>query len=98
LEITITGRHQPIDAPAREYLEEKLGRLARISERLTAVTAVVDQEHGRHVVELTVSAPPNHVFSAKAEGDDLRKAIDGADHKLEAQVRSWKDKLTDHRL
>ena len=97
LEITITARHQAVEEPAREYLEERIGRLARIFERLTAVHAILDHQHGQHVVELTASAPPHHRFSARAEGLELRHAIDAADHKLEAQVRVWKDRLVDHR-
>ena len=97
MEITITGRHQPVEEAAREYLEERLGRLARIFERLTAVHAILDHGHGEYIVELTASAPPHHRFSARAEGAELRLAIDVADHKLEAQVRSWKERIVDHR-
>lgn len=97
MEITITGRHKPIEEPARDYLEERLGRLTRLFDRLTAVHAIVDHEHGEHIVELTASAPPHHRFSARASGSDLRQTIDAAGHKLEAQVRSWKDRLVDHR-
>ncbi|MAG55785.1 MAG: ribosomal subunit interface protein [Planctomycetes bacterium] len=96
MEITITGRHQSIDDAAKAYMEEKLSRLSRLFDRVTAVHAILDFEHGAHLVELTASAPPNHKFVSHAEGKDLRKAIDQADHKLEVQVRQWKDKLVDH--
>ena len=97
MEITITARHQSVEASVREYLEGRLARLARIFERLTAVHAILDHEHAQHVVELTASAPPHHWFSARAEEAGLRYAIDLAEHKIEAQVREWKDRLVDHR-
>lgn len=97
MEIAITARHQSVEEPVREYLEGRLARLARIFERLTAVHAVLDHDHGEHVVELTASAPPHHRFSARAEEAELRSAIDVAERKLEAQVRGWKDRLVDHR-
>ncbi len=97
MDITITARHQAVDANAREYLEAKLQRLTRLSERVIIVHAILDHEHGEHIVELVASAPPHHRFSARAEGVDLRHTIDAADAKLEAQIRHWKDRLVDHR-
>lgn len=98
MEIKITSRHQPLDDAVRQYLEEKLQRMTRLFDRITAIDAILDAEHGEHIVELVAVAPPNHHrFSAKAEGHDLRQTIDAADQKLEAQVRAWKDRLVDHR-
>ncbi|NRA96125.1 MAG: HPF/RaiA family ribosome-associated protein, partial [Planctomycetes bacterium] len=57
MEITITGRHQDVEEPAREYLKERLGRLARLFERLTEVHAILGHEHGEYTVELTATAP-----------------------------------------
>ena len=98
MDITITSRHQPVDDQVRQYLNEKLQWTSRLFDRITAIDAILDAEHGEFVVELVAVAPPHHHrFAAKAEGHDLRQVIDAADHKLEAQLRSWKDRLVDHR-
>lgn len=97
MDITITARKKTLSDPVREYIESKLQRHEGLLERILNVQVIVEEEHGANVVEFVATAPQNQRFTARAEAADLRKAIDDAEHKLEAQVRHWKDKLVDHR-
>lgn len=97
LEITITARKTTLDDTIRQYIESKLHRHEGLLDRIISVQVVVEDDHGKNCVEFIAKAPQNHTFTARAEDPDLRKAIDGAEQRLEAQVRHWKDKLVDHR-
>ena len=97
MDISITGRHVSIDDNVREYIRTKLSRLRRIFDRVISVSAVIEQDHGSHVVEFVASVPHGNPISARSEGPDLRRSIDVADQKLEAQVRAFKERLQNHR-
>lgn len=93
MDITITGRHVTIDADVRSYIQAKLERIRRIFNRVTAVSAVIEVENGSHVVELLASLPRATPISVRFQDGDLRRSIDGADQKLEARVRAYKERL-----
>jgi putative sigma-54 modulation protein len=97
VEISITGRHVNIDENVKEYIRTKLGRIRRIFDRITSVAAVIEQEHGSHVVELVASIPHGNPIFARCESADLRRSIDLADQKLESQVRAFKERNQNHR-
>jgi len=95
VEITITGRRRAIEPAAKEYAEGRMMKILRLHDRLDSAQVVIDQDGGIHVVEGIVNAP-QRVFSARGEERELRTAIDQMGHKLESQVRQWKDKLIDY--
>lgn len=95
MDITITDRHESVDQAAREYAEGRMQKILRLHDRLGSAMVVFDQAHDHYIVEGTVTAPQKK-FSARAEEREPRTAIDQMWHKLEAQVRQWKDKLVDH--
>jgi ribosomal subunit interface protein len=97
LDITITGRHQHLDEKVRTYIHEKLQRILRLHNRLSTAHVILDQEHGRHTAEVMVNGTRGAVFTARAEGTDLRSVVDAAEAKLEHQIRQWKGRLVDHR-
>lgn len=96
MDITITGRHQHLDEKVREYIHEKVQRILRLHDRLSSAHVIVDLEHGRQIVELTVNGTRGTVFTTRVEGTDIRGVVDAAEHKLEHQIRTWKDRLVDH--
>jgi putative sigma-54 modulation protein len=52
---------------------------------------------GRVRAEILVDAEHKHNFVALAEGDDASVTFDGALHKMEQQIRKYKEKVQDHR-
>jgi putative sigma-54 modulation protein len=75
----------------------KLEKLARLFERLSAIELTVDVEHeDSPTVDLKVSAEHKHDFVATETAPNLMAALDGAIHKLEQQLRKYKEKVQDH--
>jgi putative sigma-54 modulation protein len=97
VDITITGRHQQLDDKVRDYAREKFQRILRLHDRLSSAHVILDLEHGKQIADVTVNGTRGTVFTARVEGGDARAVIDAAEHKLESQIRAWKDRLVDHR-
>ena len=96
MNITVTTRHHPVEDVAREYAEEKVGKVVRLFDRLGPAQVVIDRDKETYVLEASVGGPKGAAFQAKAESMDLRSAIDQLAKKLEVQVRQWKGKHIDH--
>lgn len=81
----------------RDKVAAKVEKLARLFERLTAIEVMVDlKDDPSASVELLVSAEHKHDFVAAAEASSVLAALDGAIHKIEGQLRKYKEKVQDH--
>lgn len=97
MQITVSTRHGHISEATREKLTAKLEKLSKIFERLMAIEVTVDLEHKEEPgVDLRVSAEHKHDFVASERAPELMAALDGAIHKLEQQLRKYKEKVQDH--
>jgi putative sigma-54 modulation protein len=95
--INISVRHGQLSEATRGRPQAKLDKLDRIFERLTAIDLTVDLEHSdAPSVELRVSAEHKHDFVATEQAEGLMAAVDGVVHKLEQQLRKYKEKVQDH--
>jgi putative sigma-54 modulation protein len=75
----------------------KVEKLARLFERLTAIEVTVDLEREANpVVDVRVSAEHKHDFVATEQSTSLLAALDSVIHKLEHQLRKYKEKVQDH--
>ncbi len=98
MQINISTRHGHVSAATREKITEKLGKLPRLFERLTAAQVTIDLEREENrVVEIRLSAEHSEPFVATAESGDLLGLIDLAIHKLEKQLRKHKEKFITRR-
>jgi putative sigma-54 modulation protein len=97
VQINISVRHGQLSEATRARLQAKLEKLDRIFERLTTIDLTVDLEHSdAPSVELRVSAEHKHDFVATQQAEGLMAAVDGVMHKLEQQLRKYKEKVQDH--
>jgi putative sigma-54 modulation protein len=97
VQISITARHGSLSDASRTKIQAKVEKLARLFERLQGVEVTVDLQHEQSPgVDIRVSAEHKHDFVATAEADSLLAAVDGAIHKLEQQLRKYKEKVQDH--
>lgn len=100
MKMIIKGRHMAVTDPIRDYVEEKIGRTAKI----------IDGDHQQAEVELWVEKNPSiennqvcevtvwtkgPVIRAKEAATDMYAAIDLASEKLERQFRKYKGKMVD---
>jgi putative sigma-54 modulation protein len=97
VQIKISTRHGHVSEATREKMSAKLEKLARLFERLSAIDVTVDLERAESpLVEVLVSAEHKHDFVATEQAEGLLAALDGAIHKIEQQLRKYKERVQDH--
>lgn len=98
MQIEVTTRHGTVSDDTRQRLVQKAEKLLTFFERVTAIRITVDFENS-HVtkVELLVDAEHKHDFVANDEGEEVIATFDRAYHKMEQQIRKYKERIQDHR-
>lgn len=97
MQIRISTRHGHLSEATQAKIATKLERLPRLFERLTAIELTVDLEQKvSPAVDLRVSAEHKHDFVATEQADELMASVDGCLHKVEQQLRKYKQKIQDH--
>jgi putative sigma-54 modulation protein len=81
----------------KAYAREKVEKLQRYYDRATLVRVTLDTERDSHRVEMVFDVPRGVSLVGKAEAPDMYAACDLAEQKLAAQLRRYKQRLTDHR-
>ena len=95
--INVNGRHVEINEPLREYVDGRLAALASDTViKTTQINVMLSNEKNRYGVSLVLNCK-YHVLNADAEDFELGKAFEAAANKLEAQVRSLRDKIRSHK-
>jgi putative sigma-54 modulation protein len=98
VQIRISTRHGNLSEETRSKILAKVERLCRVFERLSEIEVTVDLERrDEPIVDLRVSAEHKHDFVATEQAANLMAALDGVIHKLEQQLRKYKEKVQDHR-
>jgi putative sigma-54 modulation protein len=96
MRIQLSGKHVEITPALRQYVTEKLDRLARHFDHVGNVHVVLSVEKMRHKAEATIHLHRGTVF-ADTEAEDMYVAIDALVDKLDRQVKKQKEKDTDYR-
>lgn len=97
MQISISARHGHLSEATQAKITAKLEKLPKYFERLTAVELTVNLEHrDAPAVDLRVSAEHKHDFVATEQGQELMAAVDCAMHKVEQQLRKYKERVQDH--
>ena len=97
MQISISARHGHLSDATQAKIAEKLEKLTKYFERLTAVELTVDlTRRDAPSVDLRVSAEHKHDFVATEQAGELIAAVDCAMHKVEQQLRKYKEKVQDH--
>lgn len=96
MQMNISVRHGHVSDTTQAAIKEKLDKLTRLYDRISAIEVTVDLEH-RDVptVDLKVSAK-KHDFVAVAQAENLLAAVDVVVEKMEQQLRKHKEKVQDH--
>jgi putative sigma-54 modulation protein len=97
VQVAITCRHGHIKPDLNEYITRKSEKLLTYFERVTQIQVTLDFLDNRVKAEILVDAEHKHNFVAHTEGDDAAATFDGALHKMEQQIRKYKEKVQDHR-
>ena len=97
MQIKISARHGHLADATQNHIREKAEKLTHYFQRIMMIEVTVDLQEDDKVVELLVSAEHKHDFVASERNKDVLAAVDLAVHKLEQQVRKYKEKIQDHR-
>jgi putative sigma-54 modulation protein len=96
VQISISTRHGSISDATHSRINAKVEKLSRLFDRLTGITVAIDLEHRDNpIVDLRVSAEHKHDFVATAQAGELMASVDQVVHKLEHQLRKYKERIQD---
>jgi putative sigma-54 modulation protein len=97
VQIEISTRHGELEPDQHRYLHDKAEKLLKYFGRLMAIEIAVD--HGKHAwdVEILVSAEHKHDFVARESGSTPATAMDQCVHKIEQQLRRYKERVQNHK-
>jgi putative sigma-54 modulation protein len=97
VQVAITCKHGQLAPNQQQYMTRKSEKLLTYFERVTAINVTVSFEKGRVRVEILVDAEHKHNFVAAEVGDDAVPTFDVTLHKMEQQIKKYKEKIQDHR-
>ncbi|NBO92592.1 MAG: ribosome-associated translation inhibitor RaiA [Planctomycetia bacterium] len=100
MQVKISARHGHLGETAQQIIREKAEKLLHYFDRLTMIEVVVDlkkSEVDSCHVEIKVQAEHKHDFIATEANHEVMVAFDLAMHKIEGQLKRYKEKVQDHR-
>lgn len=97
MQVAIAARHGELRSDLQEVIQEKAQKLLTYFERLTSIEVTIDFSGGRVKAEILVDAEHHDNFVAHDDGDDVLACFHSALHKMEHQLKRYKEKLQDHR-
>lgn len=95
MEMTFTFRNLEASDALKTHTEAKLLKLAKVLVKPTKAHVIFNTERFQHVVEITLNANGIQYISHE-RSEDMYASIDKAIHKLEHQLRKYKERLKDH--
>ena len=96
MQIQISTRHGHLSEESQARITAKAEKLLKIFDRLTAIEVIVDlTDSSSPRVDLKVSAEHKHDFVAHHQSDSLMGSVDTVVHRLEQQLRKYKEKVVE---
>ena len=98
MQTKISSRHGHLSEANQAKIREKVERLPRYFDRISAIDVVVDLQNAQAVrVDIQVTAEHSPEFVSHDTAEELIRAVDGAMSKLEMQLRKHKEKIHEHK-
>ncbi len=96
MQVRVSTRHGHLSESSQTKISAKAEKLLRLFDRLTEIAVVVDLEDEQHPrVDVQVSAEHKNNFVASETSTELMAAVDNAIHKIEQQLRKYKQKVVE---
>ena len=92
MRIIVRGKNIDVTPALRDYVEKKVGKLAKLLDDVTEAMVTLSVERERHIVEVTLPVGGRLLRGEMASGD-MYASIDLVMDKLEKQVEKYKTKL-----
>lgn len=97
MQVAITCRHGTITQSTHDYMSQKVEKLLTLFGRVTSIGITVDFSNGKSTVEILVDTEHRHDLVAVDTDNEATAAFDLALHKMEQQLRKYKEKIQNHR-
>jgi putative sigma-54 modulation protein len=97
VQIKISARHGALQPEEQAHLEDKAQKLLKYFGRLMAIEVEAEHRKNDWLVEIFVSAEHKHDFIAREEASSPEAAMDACVHKIEHQLRRYKEKIQNHK-
>lgn len=95
METNFTFRNLEASEALKQHTIEKLQKLNKYLVKPTAAHVIFHTERFNHIVEITITANGmQHVSHEKSE--NMYTSIDKAIHKLESQLKKYKERIKNH--
>ena len=94
--VKISTRHGHLSEASQQTISAKAEKLLRIFDRITVIELTFDLKDSNNPrVDAKLSAEHKHDFVAHDQSDSLMASIDTVLHRLEQQLRKYKEKVQD---
>lgn len=93
--ISIIGKHIELTNPIKDYIEEKIEKVEKISINIIGIVIRLDVQKLNHSVDIILNFS-HFKIKVGAITEEMYSAIDKAFDKLRAKLRKWKGKIQDH--
>ena len=97
MQIEISTRHGVLDPAQHAYVHGKAEKLQKYFERIMAIEVAVDHTKNAWALEIRVSAEHKHDFFASESAQSVEAAMDQCVHKVEQQLRKYKERVQNHK-
>jgi putative sigma-54 modulation protein len=97
VQIEISTRHGGLAPEQQQYLHDKAEKLLKYFGRLMAIEVAADHSKHGWEVEILVSAEHKHDFVAREASSTAEGAMDLCVHKIEQQLRRYKERVQHHK-
>ena len=95
MKVSVVGRHMELTKAMNQYAREKVDKLPRYYDGLLSVDVTFDMEAGQFAVEIVAAGKRKSTFVASHRGEDMYACLDQGFHKLQEQLRRYKDRVRD---
>lgn len=96
MRITVAGRHFGVTEPIKKYVDAKLFKLDKFSDKIKEAHVVMEVQKIRHIVEITLFMK-DFKLTATEESRDMYASIDKALGSLHKQLLKLRDRLKEHK-
>lgn len=90
----ISGHHIIITPAIKNHINEKLTKIAKLTDQITSINITLLQDNKYQKAEARIHLPGKEIFVMASSDNRLFHAIDAMIHKLTRQIRKHKTKLS----
>jgi putative sigma-54 modulation protein len=96
MQITVVGRHFDVTEPIKKYVDSKLLKLDKYTDKIKQAHVILEVQKFRHIAEITLYLK-YFKLTATEESRDMYASIDKVLGSLHKQVLKLRDRIKEHK-